>query len=73
VIAHYEQVAAQTEATLATLPDLNVRHELPKAPWHEPGSTWSVRRVLLHIIAETTQHAGHADMLREHIDGATSM
>jgi uncharacterized damage-inducible protein DinB len=73
VIAHYEQVAAQTEATLATLPDLNVRHELPPAPWNEPGASWSVRRVLLHIIAETTQHAGHADVLREHIDGATSM
>jgi uncharacterized damage-inducible protein DinB len=73
VIAHYEQVAAQTEATLATIPDLDVRHALPKAPWHEPGTTWSVRRVLLHIIAETTQHAGHADVLREHIDGATSM
>jgi uncharacterized damage-inducible protein DinB len=73
VVAHYEDVAARTEATLATLPDLNARHELPKAPWHEPGTSWSVRRVLLHIIAETTQHAGHADMLREHIDGATSM
>jgi uncharacterized damage-inducible protein DinB len=73
VIARYHEVAAQTEATLASIPDLNARHLLPKAPWHEPGTSWSVRRVLLHIIAETTQHAGHADMLREHIDGATSM
>jgi uncharacterized damage-inducible protein DinB len=73
VVAHYHEVAARTEATLASLPDLNVRHELPKAPWHEPGTSWSVRRVLLHIIAETTQHAGHADMLREHIDGSKSM
>jgi uncharacterized damage-inducible protein DinB len=73
VVAAYHETAARTEATLASLPDLNTRHALPKAPWHEPGTTWSVRRVLLHIIAETTQHAGHADMLREHIDGATSM
>ncbi|MEJ2886599.1 DinB family protein [Actinomycetospora aeridis] len=73
VIAQYHEVAARTEQTLASLPDLNLRHELPKAPWHEPGTSWSVRRVMLHIIAETTQHAGHADMLREHIDGATSM
>ncbi|GLZ46594.1 hypothetical protein Acsp06_27790 [Actinomycetospora sp. NBRC 106375] len=73
VIAKYHETAARTEATLASLPDLNARHELPKAPWHEPGTSWSVRRVMLHIIAETTQHAGHADMLREHIDGATSM
>src|SRR3954454_13410909 len=34
VVAHYEDVAARTEATLASLPDLNARHELPKAPWH---------------------------------------
>ncbi|HSK59552.1 MAG TPA: DinB family protein [Actinomycetospora sp.] len=73
VVAAYHETAARTEATLASIPDLNARHALPKAPWHEPGTTWSVRRVLLHIIAETTQHAGHADVLREHIDGATSM
>lgn len=73
VVAAYHENAARTEATLASLPDLNVRHELPTAPWHEPGTSWSVRRVMLHLIAETTQHAGHADMLREHIDGATSM
>jgi uncharacterized damage-inducible protein DinB len=73
VVAAYHETAARTERTLASIPDLNRRFALPKAPWHEPGTTWSVRRVLLHIIAETTQHAGHADMLREHIDGATSM
>jgi uncharacterized damage-inducible protein DinB len=73
VVAAYHETAARTEETLASIPDLGTRHALPKAPWHEPGTTWSVRRVLLHIIAETTQHAGHADMLREHIDGATSM
>jgi uncharacterized damage-inducible protein DinB len=73
VIAAYEAVAARTEQTLASIPDLSRRHALPAAPWNEPGATWSVRRVLIHIIAETTQHAGHADMLREHIDGAKSM
>ena len=28
---------------------------------------------LLHIVAETAQHAGHADIIRESIDGAKSM
>jgi uncharacterized damage-inducible protein DinB len=73
VVARYHEVAAQTDAMIASIPDLNARHALPKAPWHEPGTSWSVRRVVMHIIAETTQHAGHADMLREHIDGAKSM
>ena len=31
------------------------------------------RRVLVHVIAETAQHAGHADIIRETIDGAKTM
>ncbi|GAB3148633.1 hypothetical protein GCM10027161_45570 [Microbispora hainanensis] len=46
---------------------------LPKAPWFEPGARWSARRVLANIIAETAQHAGHADIIRESLDGAKSM
>jgi len=43
-----------------------------------PGSNrararWSARRVFLHIIAETSQHTGHADIIRESLDGAKSM
>ncbi|GII78774.1 hypothetical protein Sru01_37560 [Sphaerisporangium rufum] len=69
----YEQVAARTDELVATLPDLDASHELPKAPWFEPGARWSVRRVLLHVIAETAQHAGHADIIREALDGAKTM
>jgi hypothetical protein len=43
------------------------------APWFTPGEQWTARRVLLHIIAETAQHAGHADIIREALDGAKSM
>lgn len=72
VLAEYEAVAAATDALVATL-DLDTVHPLPIAPWHEPGSAWSVRRVLAHIVAETAQHAGHADIIRESIDGAKTM
>ncbi|MFI9762567.1 DinB family protein [Streptomyces sp. NPDC051963] len=73
VLAEYEEVARRTDELVATLPDLSAAHPLPKAPWFEPGARWSARRVLLHIIAETTQHAGHADIIRESLDGAKSM
>ena len=73
LLADYEQVAARTDELVRTLPDLDTDQPLPVAPWFEPGARWSARRVLLHIIAETAQHAGHADMLREPIDGAKSM
>jgi hypothetical protein len=69
----YEQVARHTDELVATLPDLDLAHPLPSAPWFEPGARWSVRRVLLHIIAETSQHAGHADIIREAIDGSKTM
>nr|MDT0524312.1 DUF664 domain-containing protein [Streptomyces sp. DSM 41633] len=72
ILARYEEVAARTTENVAALPDLSVTHPLPEAPWHEPGGVRSARRVLLHVIAETAQHAGHADILRETIDGQTS-
>jgi hypothetical protein len=73
LVEHYEQVALHTDELVATLSDLDASHPLPEAPWFEKGARWSARRVLLHIIAETAQHAGHADIIRESIDGAKSM
>jgi uncharacterized damage-inducible protein DinB len=73
VLADYAEVARRTDELVATLPDLDATQPLPKAPWFEPGARWSGRRVLLHIIAETAQHAGHADIIRESLDGAKSM
>ncbi|WP_312030374.1 DinB family protein [Actinomycetospora sp. TBRC 11914] len=72
VLAHYAQVAAATDAFVVEA-DLDVSHPLPEAPWFEPGASRSVRRVLLHVIAETAQHAGHADIVREALDGAKTM
>lgn len=73
VLAEYEQVAGRTDQIVATLPDLDASHPLPTAAWFDPDASWSARRVLLHLIAETAQHAGHADILRETLDGAKSM
>jgi uncharacterized damage-inducible protein DinB len=72
LLAAYEARAAETEALLPTL-DLDAAHKLPEAPWFEQGKSWTVRRCVLHIIAETSQHAGHADFLREAIDGQKTM
>jgi hypothetical protein len=73
LLARYAEVAANTDELVRTLPDLDAAHPLPKAPWFEPGASWSARRVLMHILAETAQHAGHADIIREALDGAKSM
>jgi hypothetical protein len=73
VLAEYERVAAYTDALVQSLPDLDVSHPLPAAPWFAPGARRSARRVFLHIVAETAQHAGHADIIRETIDGQKTM
>ena len=58
VLAEYETVAAATDDLVRTLPDLGATQPLPSAPWFPSQQRWSARRVLLHIIAETAQHAG---------------
>jgi len=72
-LADYERAAAATDELVRTLPDLNATQPLPTAPWFPPGARWSARQALLHIAAETAQHAGHADIIRESLDGAKSM
>lgn len=74
VLAEYEQVARATEETIAGIPDLGQPVPVPKGvPWFpDDVEAWSVRWVLLHLIEETARHAGHADIIREHIDGATA-
>jgi hypothetical protein len=72
LLEEYDVVAAATDALVATV-DLDSSQPLPEAPWFAPGARWSARRVLTHILAETAQHAGHADIIREAIDGQKSM
>lgn len=72
ILADYAQVAADTEKVVTEAPDLSTTHPLPEAPWLAAGGEYTIRRVLLHVIAETAQHAGHADIIRESLDGKTS-
>lgn len=73
VLAGYRRVAARTEQVVA---DLDLDHPVPVprgVPWFPQDiDAWSVRWVLLHLIQETARHAGHADIIRESIDGGTA-
>lgn len=71
LLANYAEVAAETAAVVADL-DLGHPVPVPDQPWFPKDlEAWSVRWVLLHLIEETARHAGHADIVRESIDGAT--
>src|SRR5690606_9261186 len=58
----YAATAERTDALVRELPTLDLIQPLPKAPWMT-DSEWSARRVFLHVIGETAQHAGHADII----------
>jgi uncharacterized damage-inducible protein DinB len=73
VLAFYDEVAKETEEVIAGIADLGQPVPVPEAPWFQKDvKAWSVRWVLFHLIQETARHAGHADIVREHIDGATA-
>ena len=74
ILRGYDEVAEETGSVIAGIPDLGQAVPVPKdAPWFPKDvDAWSVRWVLLHVIEETARHAGHADIVRESVDGATA-
>jgi len=70
----YAAVAKETEGIIADIADLGQPVPVPRnVPWFPKDvEAWSVRWVLLHLIEETARHAGHADIVRESIDGGTA-
>ena len=73
VFARYDRIAEETEKTVIEIGDLGYSVPVDKAPWNRPDvDSWSLRWVLLHLIQETARHAGHADIVRETVDGATA-
>jgi uncharacterized damage-inducible protein DinB len=72
LLARFDEQAKQTEEAVADL-DLGAAVPVPRGvPWFpDDVEAWSVRWVLLHLIEEIGRHAGHADIIREALDGAT--
>ncbi|MDN5896104.1 MAG: DinB family protein [Nocardioides sp.] len=57
-------------SVLASDPDAAI--DVPSAPWHGRFGTRAAtaRFQLLHLVEELARHAGHADIIREQVDGA---
>ena len=73
LLDEYERVAKMTDELVRTVPSLDDEQIVPAAPWAPEPTARTARRTFLHIVAETAQHAGHADIIREAIDGAKTM
>jgi hypothetical protein len=44
-----------------------------RVPWWSDSTEATLHQILVHVLAETNRHAGHADILREQLDGAAGM
>jgi hypothetical protein len=70
LLAAYDDVCDRVITAVATL-DLATPVPIPDAPWNPQDiDSWSVRWVWFHLIEELSRHAGHADIIREGVDGA---
>jgi uncharacterized damage-inducible protein DinB len=70
VVAAYRRACARSDEIVRACPDLSTMAKIAN-----PGEdqTDSLRRIVAHMIEETARHAGHADILREQIDGTTEL
>lgn len=68
IVDLYRQAWAHSDATIAAL-DLDAPGTVPW--WRTPDVT--LHHILVHVIAETARHAGHADIVRELIDGEAGL
>ena len=70
VLAAYDDVCGRVLEAVRHL-DLETPVPVPDAPWFPKDvAAWSVRWVWFHLLEEVARHAGHADIIREAIDGA---
>ncbi|MFF9912385.1 DinB family protein [Streptomyces sp. NPDC013457] len=67
VLARYRDAVERANGVLDTCTDLGARVPRPRPDRPAPSIRWA----LTHMIEETGRHAGHADILRELIDGTT--
>lgn len=69
IMARYARVTEHADATIESLP-----LDAPgRVPWWGDSADVTLHQMLVHVIAETNRHAGHADILREQVDGRAGM
>jgi hypothetical protein len=71
LLAEFDQVSAAVLDGVRGLA-LDTPVPVPEAPWFPRDvEAWSVRWVWWHLMEELARHAGHGDIIRETVDGAT--
>ncbi|MET9364700.1 DinB family protein [Streptomyces sp. NPDC006632] len=71
-LAFWDEVALETEEFIRKVPSLDDTFPLPEAPWFPKDGQVSMRWMMIHLVEEFARHAGHADIVRESLDGKTA-
>ncbi len=69
IVGLYHRVWAHSDATIEALPLEAMGH----VPWWGDRGDVTLHQILVHVTAETHRHAGHADIVRELVDGAVGL
>ncbi|GAB0103425.1 DinB family protein [Nocardia sp. JMUB6875] len=72
LLAEWEVVAEHTAKLVRELPNLEDSVPTPTAPWAPERVYLTARYIVLHILREIAHHSGHADIIREALDGANT-
>ncbi|MGW5272889.1 DinB family protein [Streptomyces sp. NPDC004044] len=72
MLEFWAKVAAETEEFIHSVESMNDTFPLPEAPWFPKDEKCSMRWLLAHLVEEIARHAGHADIIRESLDGRTA-
>ena len=70
IIGFYRRTWEHSDATINELP-LDAPGHVPW--WPEPHTNTNLFAVMVHVLGESIRHAGHADILREGLDGRTGL
>lgn len=72
LLTRFDRAAAELDRAVAAV-DLDIHVCRPEGAWFPEELTgWQARWVITHLIAEVARHAGHADIIRESLDGKQS-
>lgn len=69
IVGLYRHAWAHADATIEALP----LDTVGQVPWWGDGGEVTLHQILVHMTAETQRHAGHADIVRELIDGTVGL
>ncbi|MGW3659291.1 DinB family protein [Streptomyces sp. NPDC005151] len=72
MLEFWAKVAAETEGFIHSVESMNDTFPLPEAPWFPKDQKCSMRWLLVHLVEEIARHSGHADIIRESLDGRTA-